>query len=327
MERRDFLLTGSMAAGLGALATPARGAGTVVAQAGAMAASLKGPYLDLTTGKGNMMARLRIAASVDESKTKHGGASGIVLGVRPGEAVKDLCGFEVVSAGQAWKQPDGSYRVLHRETVLYTDLATGDVLNEFPNPYTNEKVRVVHVYNDPWNETYEEFRPLPPSYGGLNKNTNIPRQPYVLNWREVGGGLVAAETHINLYYPSALQPDKWPRESSGKFNQVTEVFTWILPLADLQNESKLTVDHSGHWARVTPWLPWMLMGQSPGHILYQSTMFTCDNVGGFKPKVLAYMQKNLPYMLEAPGKDSWAKPNLSSLEYYAQQQKPAPAKP
>ena len=28
-------------------------------------------------------------------------------------------------------------------------------------------------------------------------------------------------------HPSALQPDKWPRESSGKFIQVTEVFASV----------------------------------------------------------------------------------------------------
>jgi hypothetical protein len=318
MDRRHFLLTtGAVSAGLGA----ASGAQAVGATG---TAGLRGPYIDLTTGKGNMLAAVRMNANLDESRTKYGSASGLVYGVRPGEAVRDLVGFEVVSAARAWKQADGSYRVLHRETVLYTD-ADGEVLAEWTNPYTHERVKVVDIVNDPWNETYEEFEPRPPSYGGLNKNTNAPRKPYVLPWREVGDGLACAQTHINLYYPSALQPEKWPRESSGKFNQVSEIFSFIMPLKDMQNESKTSLEYSGGWARITPWLPWMLMGQAPGHVLYESTVSSFDRMDRFKPKVLAYMQKTYPFMLEPPPKESWSKPNLSSLELYAQQQTPAPA--
>ena len=324
MERRNFLLTGTMALGLSAgaeafaAASPSKSTGT---------AGLKGPYLDLTTGPGNKLAMARIGGDLDESKSKFGGAMGVVAGVRDGEPLRDLFGFEVVSAGRLWKQPDGSFRVLHRETVLYTDLKTGDVLTEFNNPYTNEKVRVVDVANDPWNEHVEDFKPRPPSYGGLNKiDTSKPRGPLILPWREVGGGLAALSRHIHLFYPAAMKPDKWPRESSGPMNRVSEYFTYCLPIADLQNPKLTTLHHSGTWVRVTPWLPWMLMGQSPGHILYHSTMPSYDSVEEFKPKILAHMRKHHPIMLEAPPKESWSKPNLSSLEVYARDEKPAPAK-
>ena len=149
----------------------------------------------------------------------------------------------------------------------------------------------------------------------------------MLNWREIPGDLVTAQTHINLYYPSALQPDKWPRESSGKMNQVTEVFTFILPLKDMQNARKTSLEHGGTWARVTPWLPWMLMGQTPGHILYESLVGSFDSESGFKPQVLASMQKTHPEMLVPPPKESWSKPNFSSLEVYARDYKPAPPLP
>ena len=315
MDRRNFLISSSLTA---SLVTTAASAATTAGMP-----SLRGPYLDLTTGKGNMLALARIEANLDESKVKYGSASGVVSGVRPGEPVRDLFTFEVVSAARAWKQPDGSYRVLHRETVLYTDSNSGEVLSEFQNPYTNERVKVVHVANDPWNETFEEFEPRPPSYGGLNKINDAPRKPLVVKWRETAAGLAVAERHIHLYYPSALQPDKWPRESAGKMNQVSEYFTYIVPLKDLQDARKTSLLHSGTWSRVTPWLPWMLMGQAPGHILYQSIVASGDHIEIFKPKVLEYMRKTLPEMLVPPPKESWSKPNLSSLEVYARDQKPA----
>lgn len=319
MDRRDFMISGTALAGLAAssLAHAAR-AST------AAAADLRGPYLDLTTGKGNMLAMVRMNANLDESKTKYGGATGVVCGVRPGEAVRSLFGFEVVSVSRAWKQPDGSYRRLHRECVLYTDLASGQVLTEYVNPYTDERVRVVDVVNDPWNGHYAEYHEPPPSYGGLNKVAHEPKRPFVLPWRLIPGGLLVAQTIIHLYYPSALQPDKWPRESSGPKNQVSEFSTYILPVADMQDPRKTSISYSGTWSRVTPWLPWMLMGTAPGHVLYESIVSTFDTLEGFTPAVLAHMEKHHPEMMEPPPVESWSKPNLSSLEGYARDQKPAP---
>jgi len=42
--------------------------------------------------------------------------------------------------------------------------------------------------------------------------------------------------------------------------------------------------------------------------------------------VLAHAEKLYPHMLEAPPKEYWNKPNLSSLEVYARDAKPAPPK-
>ncbi len=317
MDRRHFVFTGPLALGAGALHAPTAAA--------AATPTLRGPYVDLTTGKGNMLTMARLHANLDERQVKYGSASGTVFGVRPGEAIRALFGAEVISAARAWLQPDGSWRGLHRETVLYTDLGSGEVLSEFQNPYTGEKVRVVDVVNDPWNETFEEFERAPPSYGGLNNTVAPQRKPLVLPWRELGAGLIGATRYVNLYYPSALQPDQWPRESAGKFNQVSEVFAYIAPLKDVQDETKTSLVYTGTWSRTTPWMPWLLMGQAPGHMWYETTMQGFDSLDGFKPRILAYMQKTHPQMLEPPPKESWSKPNLSSLEVYARDQKPAPA--
>lgn len=323
MERRNFLLTGTMALGLSAAAEAF--AATKPAKPG-KTPGLTGPYLDLTTGKGNMLALARLQANLDETRVGYGGATGVVSAVRDGEPLRDLFGFEVVSAGRLWKQPDGSFRFLHRETVLYTDLKSGEVLTEFANPFTNETVKVVDIVNDPWNEHITEFRPRPPSYGGLNKNTDVPPEPLILPWRIVGNGMLSMQRHIHLFYPAALQPERWPRESAGKMNRVSEFFTTTVSLADMQNPKKTSLPHTGSWTRVTPWLPWLLMGQAPGHIVYNSTINTFDEIDGFRPNILAYMQKNHPEMLEPPPEESWSKPNLSSLEVYARDQNPAPLK-
>ncbi len=127
---------------------------------------------------------------------------------------------------------------------------------------------MVPIANDPFNHTITNFYPEPPSYGGLNQD-KPPKIPLMLDFRR-RGDLLNLFSHINLFYPNALQPDKWPRESSGPFNQVTETFLYFIDWNEMQDSSITSVEYDGVWSRVTPWLPWMLMGPTPGHCQYQT---------------------------------------------------------
>lgn len=318
MDRRDFML-----AGAGVLAAPSL-MSTAAAFPGAAPGagdSLKGPFLDLTTPRGNMEAWARLLGNTDMRSVKYGFAQGLVQGVRPGEAVSDLVGFTMLSAARLLPHESGTgYRKVLREVGFYTDLKSGEILEEWQNPYLNERVKVVPIANDPFNHTITEFRPQPPAYGGLNRAAPPP-EPFLLDWKRQGNKLKMF-SHINLFYPSALQPAKWPRENANPFNQVTETFLYFIDWRDMQNPKKTSVEYDGVWARTTPWLPWMLMGPTPGHCQYQTFMGAVDDINQIDRRTLDYVQKNYPKYLTAPEK--WEEPSLSSLEWYSRQQQPAP---
>jgi hypothetical protein len=321
MERREFMLAGGLLAG-GAmlLSSAARAAETGSPRKDA--ATLKGRFLDLTTPRGNREAWARLLGNTDMKSTKYGWADGIVQGVRPGEAVRDLVGFKMLSTARLlpYEGEGGGYRKVLREIGLYTDLESGEIIEEWRNPYLNETVRVVPIANDPFNHLITDYRPAPPSYGGLNKAAP-PKIPLQFDWTKRGDRLNMF-SHINLFYPSALQPAKWPRESAQPFSQVTEVFLYQIPWEDMQNPKKTSVEYHGTWGRTTPWLPWMLMGPTPGHCQYHTFMGAVDDIEKIDRRTLDYVEKNYPKYLTAP--DKWEEPSLSSLEWYARQQKPAP---
>lgn len=273
--------------------------------------------------KWNRDAYARLLGHLDIGEQKHGWYEGVVHGVRRNEPVKPLMRFEGYSAARLIDNGDGTYQKLLREVVFYKDLKTNEVIEEFNNPYTNETVRVVPVYNDPFNHIIEQYYPQPPSYGGLNKEKR-PRIPLLLPWKITEENTVTLASDIHLFYPSALQPDKWPRESSGKMNRVSEMFRFIIRREDLEDDNVKSVNYSGSWSRITPWLPWMLMGQADGHIMYMGTMGGFSSFDMVSPQVIAYGKKNFPKFFEAP--TEWVDPSLSSLENYARQQKPAPVK-
>jgi len=289
-------------------------------------ASLAGPLLDLTTPAGNREGWARLLANTDMKSTKYGWAQGIVQGVRPGEGNRDLFGFTMLSCAKLIPlTPEESaewgvgYRKVLREIGLYTDLKSGAIIEEWKNPYLNETVRVVPITNDPFNHTITSYRPAPPAYGGLNRVTP-PKIPLQFDWTRRGSTLNMM-SWINLFYPSALQPAKWPRESAAPFNQVTEMFLYNIDWAAMQDKSRTSVEYHGVWSRSTPWLPWMLMGPTAGHAQYYTEMGAVDDINKIDRATLDYVEKKFPKYLTAPEK--WEDPSLSSLEWYARTEKPA----
>ncbi|TWB45862.1 DUF1838 family protein [Nitrospirillum pindoramense] len=311
LTRRESLGLATMAAAAGALglASPAR----ATAPAFLTRVDFKDP-------KWNRDAYARLDMDLDPTKQKVGWFRGTVYGVRDNEAVRSLFQVDGFSVVRSQQLPDGSWRRMLREIGFYRDLQTGQLMDTWHNPYTNEDVRVVPIANDPFNFTISEFLPEPPSYGGLNKD-KPPKRPFLMNWTDGPDGTVHLSTDIHLFYPSALQPDKWPRESSGAFNRVSEMFHYVVKRRDLEDPAMTHVPAVGSWSRITPWLPWMLMGQAAGCISYFCTFGTAPSIDQLPADVVAKARAMDAKWLSAP--DSDYGPSLSSLENYAHQQTPA----
>ena len=320
LPRREFLQKSAMAIGAGA-------AGLSVGQAMAMGgkpdekAAAVVPELNF---RDNLWARdtmARIQGDLDFGKQKFGWYKGTVRGIRPNEKNRVICGFEGFSFTRLVDNGDGTYQKLLREVGYYTDLKTGEVLETFVNPYTNEEVKVVHIANDPFNYVIGPYYPKPPSYGKLNDKP-APDIPMYLPFQDIGHGTILLQSSIDLFYPSALDPEKWPRESPGKMTRVTEMFNYVFNKEDIADPSRTAIHFSGSWNRITPWFPWLLMDQAEGHMHYDCVMGCYSDMSPLSPQIREYAEKHHPLFFDAP--TEWKEPSLSSLENYALEQTPAP---
>ncbi len=322
METEDTKLASRRAAlGLGAaslaLAASTGSAGPAAAKSGKIPIKLDDPVWNRETA-----ARLQADTNGEQV---YGRCSGVVTGVRPGEAVRTLCNFEVFSTIRVLRQKDGSYQRMTKEAILYTDPKTGAVLEEWDNPYTGERVKVVDVHNDPYNWIIASTV-QPPALPGVVTTGQAVKgdKPYLMNWETLGPDTLVMVENFHGYYPNKLDPAKWPRESGGPMIQSSELFRWFISRADLEDPKKTFVPANGSWVRVTPWLPWMLMGTAPGHIMYDGVFRAEKSPDYVLPQVMAHIKKHYPDFLTAP--THWYGPNYSSLEHYALEQKPAPVK-
>lgn len=307
-----------LAAGAGGAIVAATG----TTRAAPVAPSLAGPYLDLRTPAGNVLATARIHGDLAPGTQKYFWIKGVASAIRPGHALVDILGVQGFGAVRVLPRADGSWERLCREVIYYTDLATGAVLEHWDNPFTGERVRVVHSANDPINFLLQESFPVrhrPDAPPGAAP----PRVPFLLNWQQQGDWL-DMETHVHLAGPNPLQPDRWPRESSGPVTFGSEYFSHHVRLSDLQDERLTAVDYRGSWHRVSPWLPWMLMGQAPGEVYCVAHMGSTRRLEEIFPAAtLDHARRHHERFFAAP--ERWTdEPSLPGLEQYARTQQPAP---
>jgi len=308
------------ALGLGAASLAAAGGGSL-AKAAASPARIPIRFDDPIW---NRETAARLQADTNGSQV-YGRCSGVVAGVRPGEAVRPLFNFEVFSTIRVLRQDDGSYQRMTKEAIFYTDPTTGAVLDEWDNPYTGERVKVVDVHNDPYNWVIASTVQPPAMPGAVNPGRAVVgAKPYLLHWTTLGPDTVVLTEDGHAYYPNRLDPAKWPRESAGAKIQTSELFRWFINKSDLEDPKKTFLPANGSWVRVQPWLPWMLMGPAAGHVMYDG-VFRAERTPDYTPvPVLERIKARYPSFLTAP--TTWYGPNYSSLEHYAMEQKPAPVK-
>ncbi len=148
------------------------------------------------------------------------------------------------------------FRLVSREILLYKDPKTGEVLNQWENPWTGETVDVLHVENDPVNfQSYEIGR---------------DGQPATWEGHIHNGGFWDRNT-VPLYYPNTLGGD-YQAEIGGTYH-ATEMFNFFGPADKLLDPSVDTAEVRVGWSRMSDWLPWMNMGGREG-IIYMHTSGT-----------------------------------------------------
>jgi hypothetical protein len=251
---------------------------------------------DLTQWTDQVEAFAKIRASLD-GKDAYADWEVMVFIVEPGKRAMPVMRLDGFNVGRMLKQPDGSWQFLSREIAYYRDLQSGKILDKWTNPITGQVNDVLHVINDPVNQSFPA--------------TPTPR--FQLPWN-VRGEDVFIKLDIPLAYPNPLQPADFPEESSGATYFASEHFLYFAKTADVMNRSLASAPTQYAWTRTGPWLPWMKMGQRPGYILYSGQGKKLKSAAELDRVVREYTEKNYPDFMVSP--KAWTQPNETSWTYY-----------
>jgi hypothetical protein len=254
------------------------------------------------------MLNTYIKMSGDTSGKPYGGYySGHAFAWMPGKMITPLFGFSGFGLGSDHRQPNGSFHHIWHEVGFYTDLRTGDVLESWVNPLNGETCEVMPINNRSVNLTFSAQEPDPVAlakYGVQILDPNFadpdgPSRPYGLPYAIIGDDLSVFADSVGLV-PNPLDPKIWKKESGGPTISVGEFFMVTGSKRLTLNPDVTNVPVTGSWTRIGPYLPWMLMGQAPGHLFYRSTTKKISGPAELPPRLAAYTQKKFPKFMEFP---------------------------
>ncbi|MDR8411168.1 DUF1838 domain-containing protein [Nonomuraea sp. 3-1Str] len=223
---------------------------------------------------------VRVRAAADGAETISWW-TGDVYGWRRDDGPHHLFGFEGLNVARA-ERGDAGWRLLTREAAAYLDPVTRDVLSTWDNPFTGESVEVRHVFNDPVNQ---------------------PLGDRAVPFTRVGDQVVY-NVDVRLAYPSPLPVADFPEHSAGDTYRAMELFQFFARAADLDS-GVADVPCVFSWCRVSPWLPWMAMGQREGALVYHCRGGKVTEVPGRLARFAGERFLRAPEAWSAPNMTSW----------------------
>jgi hypothetical protein len=166
---------------------------------------------------------------------------------------KALFGMEVGMFHRWYRQPDGSFKAAFFELTYFTDLTTGKLLREFVNPYTGDTNFARHTRLGP------EIRLL--NADGLAS----PDNPLVKEYRgSLGPAVINGE---RIWIPASVEAlVKFPKPTAPEI--LINIYTTVQgDLAAAQNPDIISAACTLEFHNVQKWMPWMQMGDTPGHMM------------------------------------------------------------
>jgi len=265
--------------------------------------------LDLSQPGDNLYAFGKLWATYADAPV-YSAFHGLMFAALPGERLKPLFGYAGFGGFQARVEASGNVRLRGKEVGYFTDLATGEILTDWHNPYTDERVAVFNFLND---RIRGELGPEMPrfQFGDINDaptlmndGTAIRRDdgtvPFVLPWQHVGDDVLLSWDYTHRYR-NPVTAERWPQACTGEYINPSEHFTFNTRLRELADRDNPCARYHCGFSRLSPFWPWMLMGGSGVEGSLFGRMHSHKTNSGFDdiPRpVLDYTEQNHPGFLE-----------------------------
>lgn len=228
--------------------------------------------------------------TTEQGVTRYGMWEGRMFSRIPGE--KDRHIFDVVGINtrqcERLKDPvrGEGYRSVSREIMVYLDPATGEIIDQWKNPWTGETVEVIHVANDPVNMRAPSF-----ARDATGKPARVTLRQY--------GDLLVASREVPLFYDNPLA-GAYQDYIGGKYHAM-EIFNTFYSAADFLAPKGPRISPSRlAWQRVSGLLPWLRMGDRPGVMIFNATGFSTFDRAQISPKLMQILQTRYPEYLTPP---------------------------
>lgn len=279
--------------------------------AGSSAAHGPRRKLDLDTPVDNVTAYLKMRASLATQDVFYWFTGRLDLAV-PGEAVKPLINVESLILRRSERVGDLAWNVTDWEAALYRHPETGVYLEdgaELLNPASGRMVKPFHYHEGPVRFRFTDEEPRI-----VGSRDILPRtgKPFHYAWKVVAGDLWMTKSSY-IKAPNWLDPAKYPQASSGPSVVVATHSALRARLADVENPKLASVPTDFSYTATSSWLPWMEMGQAPGHVIWAESGKKLFSIDEAPPEQIAMLRRVHPQWFARP--EPWPQFTNMYLQY------------
>ena len=278
--------------------------GAALAAAFSSASARPGATIDIGTPEGAIAAFRKVQCSTEDSRPTVYYWTGETYSRVPGEPDRLLFRFEGMNTRQCVTVIDPirgrGFRQVSREMLFYQDPTTGQIIDEWQNPWSGETVQVLHIANDPVNFRAPIF---PLKADGKPFETDL----------QVMGDHWWGTTTVPLFYRNPLGGDF--QDYVGGTYHAVEMFNFFGRLSDLTDPKTHSADVNVAWARISDWLPWMKMRGRAGQLYFNGAGRKLDRYAELPEGMRAAIEARGPVFKEPPPVDD-QRPNETSWTYF-----------
>lgn len=273
LSRRTALITASaFAAGSSTIQSPAR-------------ASLN---LDLTKPSDNVYAIVKMQGDVS-GKTMYPWGQGHIYGVLDGEMATAMLRFQSCRIGEHRWRNDGAYVFRYRGMIFYQDYDTGEFIDSYRNPYTDQDCEVRHfrtsigeyAYTETGTESARSFDgEVGKSYDG----------GYILPWQRAGDRLFVTLDERVLYR----------RPSDNALRLDNAILRYQANWSEVNNPELTAAETQSSWQTAISWFTWLDMGDRPGMHMQGGNGYKFSSLDDLPDAFTAFAEAKFPGVLTEP---------------------------
>lgn len=208
--------------------------------------------------------------------------------------------FKIIGFNVARCYPDasGNWTVTSRELTYFLDPISGELIDTWLNPWTSEKLPIVHIANSLVQQK-------------ISSKVQIPV--------EMLGDSSILRLDVPLSYPNPLASEsRFADYSPEAFYKAHESFTYVVSTEEIRNIASLDSLQKVQvsWTRVSPWMPWMKMKGSPGYLVFNAIVRKVERFEDLPQLIQRDIYERLPLYGDAPQCIVAGRPNVSSWTYF-----------
>lgn len=251
----------------------AAGAAPIVMSGGVEAAP---QALSFNTPAEHVRAFLKLHASL-ESGTIYHTYTGTLEAAMPGREIVNLCACTTLIRREVVRKPEGHLVYIWEGTVYHRPGETVP-LEEFVNPLNGRTVQPFHQREGRGQSLWTDEGPQFLRSDGVWTSRYSAEKPFKLEWSQGGERIWVSRYSSGVYLKNPLTAEKWPLEFAGPDLIYSEKTTNSGLIKDLADPKSVSVANATYTMNVIMlWWPWLLMGQQPGHLVWNTNGVKCTS--------------------------------------------------